>query len=140
MVNPSLAVNPSLRPSMPYRTPQDIAGITQIASLQPALVAGPDGPFNTLAELIAYARKSPGKLTYGTPGASVDEASAACESDSAAFGSARSLSTCFSSSMPWARVSVTFCRSSATSWTLLSTLLPWPVPWVRKASSRLRKS
>jgi len=69
MVNSSLAVNPSLRKSMPYRTPQDIAGITQIANLQLALVARPDAPFNTLAELIAYAKKNPGKLTYGTPGA-----------------------------------------------------------------------
>lgn len=39
MVNSSLAVNPSLRKSMPYRTPQDIAAITQIANLQLALVA-----------------------------------------------------------------------------------------------------
>jgi tripartite-type tricarboxylate transporter receptor subunit TctC len=69
MVNSSLAVNPSLRHAMPYRTPQDIAGITQIANLQLALVARPDAPFNTLAELIAYAKKNPGKLTYGTPGA-----------------------------------------------------------------------
>ena len=69
MVNSSLAVNPSLRKTMPYRTPQDIAGITQIANLQLALVARPDAPFNTLAELIAYAKKNPGKLTYGTPGA-----------------------------------------------------------------------
>src|SRR5450432_1279260 len=69
MVNSSLAVNPSLRSTMPYRTPQDIAGITQIANLQLALVARPDAPFNTLAELIAYAKKNPGKLTYGTPGA-----------------------------------------------------------------------
>jgi len=69
MVNSSLAVNPSLRKSMPYRTPQDIAGITQLANLQLALVARPDAPFNTLAELIAYAKKNPGKLTYGTPGA-----------------------------------------------------------------------
>jgi tripartite-type tricarboxylate transporter receptor subunit TctC len=69
MVNSSLAVNPSLRKAMPYRTPQDIAGITQIANLQLALVARPDAPFNTLAELIAYAKKNPGKLTYGTPGA-----------------------------------------------------------------------
>jgi len=69
MVNSSLAVNPSLRRAMPYRTPQDIAGITQIANLQLALVARPDAPFNTLAELVAYAKKNPGKLTYGTPGA-----------------------------------------------------------------------
>ena len=69
MVNSSLAVNPSLRRTMPYRTPQDIAGITQIANLQLALVARTDAPFNTVPELIVYAKKNPGKLTYGTPGA-----------------------------------------------------------------------
>jgi tripartite-type tricarboxylate transporter receptor subunit TctC len=69
MVNSSLAVNPSLHRSMPYRTPQDIAGVTQIANLQLALVARPDASFNNLPELIAYARKNPGKLVYGTPGA-----------------------------------------------------------------------
>ena len=69
MVNSALAVNPSLHKTMPYRTPQDIAGITQIANLQLALVARPDAPFNTLPELIAHAKKNPGKLVYGTPGA-----------------------------------------------------------------------
>ena len=41
------------------------------ADREPATRAGrPAGrPFNTLAELVAYAKKRPGKLTYGTPGA-----------------------------------------------------------------------
>lgn len=69
MVNSSLAVNPSLRRTMPYRTPQDFACVTQIANLQLGLVARFDAPFNTLPELIAYAKKNPGKLVYGTPGA-----------------------------------------------------------------------
>jgi tripartite-type tricarboxylate transporter receptor subunit TctC len=69
MVNSSLAVNPSLHRTMPYRTPQDLAGVTQIANLQLALVARPDAPFNTLPEMIAYAKKNPGKLVFGTPGA-----------------------------------------------------------------------
>ncbi|GAA4356237.1 tripartite tricarboxylate transporter substrate binding protein [Variovorax defluvii] len=69
MVNSSFAVNPSLRKSLPYDTLKDLAGITQIANLQLAMVARPDAPFNTLPELIAYAKKNPGKLTYGTPGA-----------------------------------------------------------------------
>ena len=69
MVNSSFATNPSLRKTMPYRTPQDLAAVTQIANLQLAIVARPDAPFNTLPELIAYAKKNPGKLTYGTPGA-----------------------------------------------------------------------
>ncbi|SEA52265.1 tripartite tricarboxylate transporter substrate binding protein [Variovorax sp. YR216] len=69
MVNSSFAVNPSLRKTLPYDTVKDLQGITQIANLQLAIVARPDAPFNTLAELIAYAKKNPGKLTYGTPGA-----------------------------------------------------------------------
>ena len=68
MVNSSLAVNPSLRKNMPYQG-RRTSRITQIANLQLALVARPDAPFNSLAELIAYAKKNPGKLTYGTPGA-----------------------------------------------------------------------
>jgi tripartite-type tricarboxylate transporter receptor subunit TctC len=69
MVNSAFAVNPSLRKNLPYSTTRDLAGVTHIADLQLAIVARPDAPFNTLPELIAYAKKNPGKLTYGTPGA-----------------------------------------------------------------------
>jgi len=68
MVNSSLAVNPYLRKTMPYQV-KDLAMITQIVILQQAVVARPDAPFNNLAELIAFAKKNPGKLSYGTPGA-----------------------------------------------------------------------
>jgi len=68
MVNSSLAVNPYLRKTMPYQV-KDLAMITQLVILQQAVVAKPDAPFNNLAELIAYAKKNPGKLSYGTPGA-----------------------------------------------------------------------
>ena len=69
MVNSSFAVNPVLRKTMPYNTARDLVGITQVANLQLAIVAQPGLPFNTLAELIAYGKRNPGKLTYGTPGA-----------------------------------------------------------------------
>lgn len=68
MVNSSLAINPYLHKTMPYQI-KDLAMITQLVILQQAIVARPDAPFNNLAELIAYAKKNPGKLTYGTPGA-----------------------------------------------------------------------
>ena len=68
MVNSSLAVNPYLRKTMPYQI-KDIAMVTQLVQLQQAMVARPDAPFNTLPEMIAYAKKNPGKLTYGTSGA-----------------------------------------------------------------------
>jgi tripartite-type tricarboxylate transporter receptor subunit TctC len=69
MVNSSFAVNPSLRKTLPYDTTRDLAGITQIANLELAIVARPDSPFGNVRELIAYGKKNPGKLTYGTPGA-----------------------------------------------------------------------
>ena len=69
LVNSSLAVNPTLRKSLPYDTRKDLAGVTQLFNLQLAIVAHPDAPFNTLPELIAYAKRNPGKMNYGTPGA-----------------------------------------------------------------------
>jgi tripartite-type tricarboxylate transporter receptor subunit TctC len=69
MVNSSLAVNPTLRKKLPYDTQKDLAGVTQLFNMQLAIVARPEAPFNNLKELIEYARKNPGKLNYGTPGA-----------------------------------------------------------------------
>ena len=69
MVNSSLAVNPTLRKQLPYDTLKDLAGVTQLFDMQLAIVARPDAPFNNIAELIAYAKRNPGKLNYGTPGA-----------------------------------------------------------------------
>lgn len=69
MVNSSLAVNPTLRKHLPYDTVKDLSGVTQLFDMQLAIVARPDAPFNTVKELIAYAKAHPGKLNYGTPGA-----------------------------------------------------------------------
>ena len=69
MVNSSFAVNPTLRGNLPYDTQKDLRGITQLFNMQLAIVAHPNAPFNNLRELIDYAKKNPGKLNYGTPGA-----------------------------------------------------------------------
>lgn len=69
MVNSSFAVNPTLRKKLPYDTQKDLTGVTQLFNMQLAIVARPDAPFNNVKELIAYAKKNPGKLNYGTPGA-----------------------------------------------------------------------
>jgi len=68
-VNSSFAVNPTLRKKLPYDTQKDLVGVTQLFNMQLALVARTDAPFNNLKELIQFARKNPGKLNYGTPGA-----------------------------------------------------------------------
>ncbi|MCS6766516.1 MAG: tripartite tricarboxylate transporter substrate binding protein [Candidatus Protistobacter heckmanni] len=69
IVNSSFAVNPSLHKTMAYNTLKDLSGVTQLANLQLAIVARTDALFNNVAEMIAYAKKHPGQLTYGTPGA-----------------------------------------------------------------------
>jgi tripartite-type tricarboxylate transporter receptor subunit TctC len=64
-----LVINPSLRSSMPYDTVKDLAGITLVAVSHIAIVAKKDLPANNIAELVAYAKKNPGKLSYATGGA-----------------------------------------------------------------------
>lgn len=61
-------INPAIRSKMPYDTLKDLTGITQLARANMALVAQPGVPFNSVPELIAYAKANPGKLTYATPG------------------------------------------------------------------------
>jgi tripartite-type tricarboxylate transporter receptor subunit TctC len=61
-------INPILRDKMPYDTLKDLAGVTQLVNTPLALVAYPDAPFNTVAEMIAYGKKNPGKISYATPG------------------------------------------------------------------------
>lgn len=58
---------PLLR-AVPYKI-EDFVPIMQYAAFHVGLVVKADSPWNTLKELVEYARKNPGKVTYGTPGA-----------------------------------------------------------------------
>jgi tripartite-type tricarboxylate transporter receptor subunit TctC len=62
-------INPSLVPNMPYDTLKDVTGVSQVAQAHFGLFAHPSAPFNTMPELIAYAKANPDKLSYATPGA-----------------------------------------------------------------------
>ncbi|ALM83372.1 tripartite tricarboxylate transporter substrate binding protein [Bordetella sp. N] len=64
----SLAINPSLFPNMPYDTLKDLAPISMVASSQHVLVVNNDVPAKDVKELIALAKKEPGKLTYASAG------------------------------------------------------------------------
>jgi tripartite-type tricarboxylate transporter receptor subunit TctC len=61
-------INPALQPKMPYDTTRDLVGVAQVALSHFGLFAHPLLPVNSIAELIAYAKKNPGKLSYATPG------------------------------------------------------------------------
>lgn len=61
-------INPSLQPRLPYDTLKDLAGVSLVSTAHFGLFANPSLPVNTVAELIAYAKKNPGKLSFATPG------------------------------------------------------------------------
>lgn len=61
-------INPALQPKMPYDTTRDLVGVSQVALSHFGLFAHPSLPVNSIPELIAYAKKNPGKLSFATPG------------------------------------------------------------------------
>jgi tripartite-type tricarboxylate transporter receptor subunit TctC len=68
MVNSAFPINPVYRKSLPYDTLKDLAGVTQLVTIQIVLVANRGVPFDTVAGLVAYAKRNPGKLSFATPG------------------------------------------------------------------------
>jgi tripartite-type tricarboxylate transporter receptor subunit TctC len=68
VANPSLAISPTLYKKLNYRPIEDFAYVGRYGSVANVMVASPSQPFKTAQELIAYARKHPGKLNYGSPG------------------------------------------------------------------------
>lgn len=60
----TLVISQTLYPNLPFSVTKDFAPITMIAYSPHLLVASNKMPFNTTAELIAYAKKNPGKLNF----------------------------------------------------------------------------
>jgi tripartite-type tricarboxylate transporter receptor subunit TctC len=61
-------INPSLRQNLPFDTLKDFAAVTQVSVQHLVMAAHPALEANNIAELIALAKKNPGKLSYATPG------------------------------------------------------------------------
>jgi tripartite-type tricarboxylate transporter receptor subunit TctC len=68
MVITAHVINPGLRADLPYDTIKDLSGVSMVAVQHIALVATPGLEANSVPELIALAKRNPGKLTYATPG------------------------------------------------------------------------
>jgi tripartite-type tricarboxylate transporter receptor subunit TctC len=60
------AVNISLYGRLPYDPIKDFAPISLVAVTPNVLVINASAPFNTVPELIAYAKANPGKLSFGS--------------------------------------------------------------------------
>ncbi|EKS35236.1 tripartite tricarboxylate transporter substrate binding protein [Afipia clevelandensis] len=61
-------INPSLYTKLPYDTQKDFSPIAVVASAPNALVVNKDFPAKTVADLIAMAKKEPGKYSFGSAG------------------------------------------------------------------------
>jgi tripartite-type tricarboxylate transporter receptor subunit TctC len=64
----SLAINRSLLPSLPYDVERDLTLVSNCLHVFNLLVVNNDLPVRTVAELIDYAKRYPGKLTNGSSG------------------------------------------------------------------------
>lgn len=63
------AINPFIyKAKMQYAPEKDLAPVTAIVRVPNVLVTRPGAPFKTVDELVAFAKKNPGKLSYATSG------------------------------------------------------------------------
>lgn len=67
-VTGSHAINISLYSKMPYDPVADFVAISQVAVVPNVVVVHPSVPARTLAELVALAKREPGKLNYASLG------------------------------------------------------------------------
>lgn len=68
IVSVGMATNQYLYPKLNYDPAKDLAPITMIALVPNLLVVGNHLPVKSVAELVAYAKANPGKLSYGSSG------------------------------------------------------------------------
>ena len=64
----SLAVNPYIFPNQPFDVNKDFTPVTLLAKVPNLFVIHPDVPANNFKEFVAYVKKNPGKLNYGSAG------------------------------------------------------------------------
>jgi tripartite-type tricarboxylate transporter receptor subunit TctC len=64
----NMAINPILMNDLPYDTAKDFAPVSLTHLTPYVFVVSAQAPFNTLAELVKFARENPGNVTYGTTG------------------------------------------------------------------------
>jgi tripartite-type tricarboxylate transporter receptor subunit TctC len=64
----ALTINPILYSKLSYDSINDFSPISMLSRTTLALIANPSFPAASLKELIALARSSPGRISYGSPG------------------------------------------------------------------------
>jgi tripartite-type tricarboxylate transporter receptor subunit TctC len=64
----TLAVNPYMLANQPYDVNRDFIPVTLLAKVPNVFVIHPDVPAKNFQEFVAYAKKNPGRLNYGSAG------------------------------------------------------------------------
>ncbi|MCO6389865.1 tripartite tricarboxylate transporter substrate binding protein [Aliihoeflea aestuarii] len=62
------AINASLYPDMAFDPVADFTPLSRVAMVPNLLVANPDQPFTTVAEMVAYAQENPDEIFYASSG------------------------------------------------------------------------
>lgn len=66
------SILPAMQPGkLPFDPVNDFEQIRGFSSAGQLIVAHPDAPYDTIAELVEYAKANPGKLSFGSPGIGV---------------------------------------------------------------------
>jgi tripartite-type tricarboxylate transporter receptor subunit TctC len=64
----TLGVNPGIYANLPYDPLKDFAPVSNVFIAPLVVLAHPDAPYKTLAELVALAKREPGKHNYASSG------------------------------------------------------------------------
>lgn len=64
----SHAINPALRPQMPYDALKDFAPVILLGSISNVLLVGANQPYKSVKDLIAAAKAKPGSLSFASAG------------------------------------------------------------------------
>ena len=65
----AMAINEHLYTSMKFKPQKDFIAVSMVCDIPGVVVANPKFPANNMAELIAYCKANPGKVTFASPGA-----------------------------------------------------------------------
>jgi tripartite-type tricarboxylate transporter receptor subunit TctC len=65
---PALVINPTFLDKSSVDPQRDLAAVTNVGYVPALILVNNKSPFNTVRELVAFAKANPGKLTFGSPG------------------------------------------------------------------------
>ena len=63
-----MSINPALYSKMSFAPMKDLVPVIQLVNLPLAVMVRADSPFNSMRDLVEYARANPGKLNFGSGG------------------------------------------------------------------------